>query len=59
MRYRLTLCVDIWAESKEEAEKKSDDIVLGLNNSFQIALSKMPHGSEISLIQEDQSDVPT
>ena len=48
-RYRSTIMVDVWAESKEEAEEKSLDIVLGLPNSFQVALSIMPHGSEVSL----------
>ena len=52
MRYRATICVDLWCDSKEEAEKKSMDIVLGLPNSFQIALSLMPHGSDISLFAD-------
>ena len=56
MRYRATICVDIWADTKEEAEKKSSDIVLGLPNSFQIELSRTPHGSKISLdVQEPKS----
>ena len=54
MRYRSTICVDIWADTKEEAEEKSMDIVLGLPNSFQVAISHMPHGSEISLDDEEQ-----
>ena len=53
MRYRATICVDVWADSKEEAEKKVEDIVLGLPNSFQIALSRTPHGSKISLVKEN------
>ena len=53
MRYRATICVDVWTDSKEEAEKKVEDIVLGLPNSFQIALSRLPHGSEISLVSEE------
>ena len=53
MRYRATICVDVWTDSKEEAEKEVEDIVLGLPNSFQIALSRMPHGSKISLVKEN------
>ena len=53
MRYRATICVDVWTDSKEEAEKKVDSIVLGLPNSFQIALSRLPHGSKISLVKEN------
>ena len=45
--------VDVWADTKEEAEKKSMDIVLGLPNSFQVAISRMPHGSTISLDTEE------
>ena len=48
MRYRATICVDVWTDSKEEAEKEVEGIVLGLPNSFQIALSRLPHGSKIS-----------
>ena len=53
MRYRATICVDVWADTKEEAEKEVEGIVLGLPNSFQIALSRLPHGSEISLVKEN------
>ena len=53
MRYRATICVDIWADTKEEAEKKSMDIVLGLPNSFQDTLIELPHGSEISLDSQE------
>ena len=53
MRYRATICVDVWTDSKEEAEKEVEDIVLGLPNSFQIALSRLPHGSKISLVKEN------
>jgi len=47
------IAVRVWADSREEAEKQVDDLVLGIPNSFQIALESLPHGSEISLIQED------
>tara|TARA_Y100000310_G_scaffold325345_1_gene388674 strand:- start:1683 stop:1892 length:210 start_codon:yes stop_codon:yes gene_type:complete len=53
MRYRSTICIDVWADSKEEAGKQVDRIVLGLPNAFQIALSRMPHGSKVSLIEEN------
>ena len=53
MRYRATICIDVWADSKEEAEMLVDIHVLGLPNAFQIALSRMPHGSEISLVKEN------
>ena len=53
MRYRATIGVDIFVDSKEEAEKKVENIVLGLSNSFQMALSRMPHGSKISLVKEN------
>ena len=53
MRYRATIKVDVWADTLLEAEKKVDDIVLGLPNSFQAGVSELPHGSKISLGQED------
>ena len=53
MRYRAEICLDICADSKLEAEKRLDEIVLGIPNSFQVALNRLPHGSKISLIQED------
>ena len=53
MRYRATIGVDIFAESKEEAEKKVEGIILGLPNSLLIALSRLPHGSKISLVEEN------
>ena len=55
MRYRATIAVDVFVDTKEEAEKRVQDIVLGLPNSFQIALEPLPHGSKISLIQEDSA----
>ena len=55
MRYRSTICVDIWADTKEEAEEKSMDIVLDIPNSFQVAISRIPHGSEVSLDTKEPS----
>ena len=53
MRYRATIAVDVWADTKEEAEKRVQDIVLGLPDSFQIAIDRLPHGSKISLVKEN------
>ena len=53
MRYRANIYVDVWADTKEEAEKMVDNIVLGLPNSFQDTLIKLPHGSETSLVKEN------
>ena len=53
MRYRATICVDVWADSREEAEMLVDIHVLSLPNAFRIDLSRMPHGSKISLIEEN------
>ena len=53
MRYRATIAVDVWADTKEEAEKMSHDIVLGIPNSFQNTLSELPHGSKISLDSQE------
>ena len=52
-RFRGTICIDVWADSKEEAEMLVDIHVLGIPNAFQIALSRMPHGSDISLVKEN------
>ena len=53
MRYRAEIAVDIFADTKEEAEMKVDILFLGLPNSFTGALSRMPHGSKISLVKEN------
>ena len=53
MRYRAEIAVDVFADTTEEAEKRVQDIVLGLPNSFQIAISRLPHGSKISLVEEN------
>tara|TARA_Y100000310_G_scaffold158298_1_gene157721 strand:- start:206 stop:406 length:201 start_codon:yes stop_codon:yes gene_type:complete len=52
MRYQAIIAVRVWDDTKEGAEKQIDDIVLGIPNAFQIALSRLPHGSKISLDQE-------
>ena len=53
MRYRAEICVDVFADTKEEAEKRVQDIVLGLPNSFSMAINRLPHGSKISLVEEN------
>ena len=53
MRYRATIAVDLLVDTKEEAEKRVQDIVLGLPNSFQMTLNLLPHGSKISLVEEN------
>ena len=53
MRFRASIAVDIFADTKEEAEKRVQDIVLGLPNSFSMAISRLPHGSKISLVEEN------
>ena len=53
MRYRATIAVDVFVDTKEEAEKRVQDIVLGLPNSFQMAINRLPHGSKISLVEEN------
>ena len=53
MRYRGTIYVDIWGKDKQDAEKQFMKIVLGLKNAFPGDLVNMPHGSEISLDQEN------
>ena len=53
MRFRATIDVDIFVDTKEEAEKRVQDIVLGLPNSFQMTIDRLPHGSKISLVEEN------
>ena len=53
MRFRASIAVDIFVNTKEEAEKRVQDIVLGLPNSFSMAIDRLPHGSKISLVEEN------
>ena len=53
MRYRCKIAVDVFADTKEEAEKRVQEIVLGLPNSFSMAINRLPHGSKISLVEEN------
>ena len=53
MRFRASIAVDVFVDTKEEAEKRVQDIVLGLPNSFLMAISRLPHGSKISFEEEN------
>ena len=53
MRFRASIAVDIFVDTKEEAEKKVEGIILDLPNSLLIALSRLPHGSKISFEEEN------
>ena len=53
MRFRGVIYVDIWAEEGKSAGKKLERIVRSIPNSFSDGLSSLPHGSKISLTQED------
>ena len=58
MRYRGTIYVDVWGKDKQDAEKQFMQIVLGIKNAVPDELVRMPHGSEISLVQEsDPTDL--
>ena len=58
MRYRATIMVDVWADSKEEAEEQALDIVGNIPNAFHAVTSRMPHGSKgITFEEEDKADV--
>ena len=48
-RYRATIYVDVWSESKLGAEEQVEDIVLDIPNAFQTEMIELPHGSKISL----------
>ena len=58
MRYRACLYIDMWYDSVEDAVKELEGIVKSVPNSFSDGLSALPHGSKISLDQEDKPDVP-
>ena len=53
MRYQAIIAVRVWADSREGAEKQIENVVKDIPNSFQMALSRLPHGSEISLVEEN------
>ena len=58
MRYVATIYVDLFAEAGKTASKKLEKIVKSVPNSRSDGLERKPHGSKISLAQEDKPDVP-
>ena len=54
MRYRQTICVDIFVDNMEEEGRKANENVMKLPNSFQVELTRFPHGSNISLDNENE-----
>ena len=58
MRYVATIYVDIFAEDGKAASRKFEKIVKSIPNSWSDGFEQKPHGSKISLTQEDKPDVP-
>ena len=56
MRYRATIYIDLWHDSSKGASKELEKIVKSIPNSFSDGLSALPHGSEISFVQENPDD---
>ena len=56
-RYRATICVDVWTETKEDAEDEVQKIVENLPNSFKASVSRMPHGSKMSFSDIGSADI--
>ena len=52
-RFRAEVFVDVWEDTIEEAEERVEEILKGIPNSFAGRITRLPHGSKISLIQED------
>ena len=50
--------MDLFAEDGKAASKKLEKIVKSIPNSWSDGLEQKPHGSKISLAQEDKPDVP-
>lgn len=53
MRYVATIYVDIFAEEGKAAAKKLEKIVKSVPNSWSDGLERKPHGSKISLAEEN------
>ena len=53
MRYRATIYVDFWEDDVKEAAKELEKVVKSIPNSFSDGISALPHGSEISLVEEN------
>ena len=58
MRYVATVYVDLFEEDSKAASRKLEKIVKSIPNSWSDGLERKPHGSKISLAQEDKPDVP-
>ena len=57
MRYRTTIYVDFFTDSKQEAEAMALEAVLSINNACLGDTVEMPHGSVLSFDKEE-SDIP-
>ena len=53
MRYVATIYVDLFAEEGKAAARKLEKIVRSIPNSWSDGLEYKPHGSELSLIKEN------
>ena len=49
-RYRATIYVDLWADSPQDASDELSGIIKEIPNSFSDGFTELPHGSNISLI---------
>ena len=58
MRYVATVYVEIFSGDAKTASRKLEKIVKSVPNSWSDGLELKPHGSKISLVQEDKPDVP-
>ena len=52
-RYVGTIYVDVWAEEGDAAGKKLEKIVRSIPNAWSDGLERKPHGSKLSLIEEN------
>ena len=48
-RYRATIYVDFWAENGHKAGRKLEKLMKGIPNCHSDGVSKLTHGSDISL----------
>ena len=53
MRYRATIYVDFWKDDIKGAAKELEKVVKSIPNSFSDGISALPHGSKISLVEEN------
>ena len=45
--------MDFWEDDVKEAAKELEKVVKSIPNSFSDGISALPHGSEISLVEEN------